>query len=215
VFDVVRVVPKEPNQDDLRDAVLGLFDQALFQFDLGWRDLGCYGSSFYETPNIDRLASESMRFTDAYASCPVCSPTRASLLSGKYPARVGVTNYIDWGGKMHPSRGKLIDAPYIDHLPGDETSLAGALGETGYHTWHVGKWHCGGPSYYPDQHGYDVNVAGCEYGLPMNGYFSPWKLPTLEDEAPEGTYLTDHLTADAHADGLEGATEGSETNVDF
>ncbi len=91
--------------------------------DYGWKDSSCYGSNFYETPNIDRLAQEGMYFTDAYAACPVCSPTRASMLSGKYPATVGVTDWIDWDGWIHPARGKLIDAPYIDHLPLTEKSL--------------------------------------------------------------------------------------------
>ena len=94
--------------------------------DMGWKDLGCTGSTFYETPNIDRLCAQGVRFSNAYAACPVCSPTRASIMSGKYPASVGVTNYI--GGK---ARGKLIDAPYIDHLPLEETSLATALAEGG------------------------------------------------------------------------------------
>jgi arylsulfatase A-like enzyme len=161
--------------------------------DMGWKDLVCYGSEFYETPNLDRLAAESMRFTDAYAACPVCSPTRASVLSGKYPANVGVTNYI--GGH---ARGKLIDAPYIDHLPLEETNLAQALGEAGYATWHVGKWHLGNPPYYPQKQGFDVNVGGCHWGMPMNGYFSPWDIPGLENE-PAGTYLTDHLTDQAMA----------------
>jgi arylsulfatase A-like enzyme len=111
--------------------------------DLGWRDLGCYGSDFYETPNLDRLAAEGLTFTDAYASCPVCSPTRASILTGKYPATLGVTDWIDSEKWVHPARGKLVDAPYIDHLPLAETSLAKALKEGGYHTWHVGKWHLG------------------------------------------------------------------------
>ena len=111
--------------------------------DLGWRDLGCYGSDFYETPNLDRLAAEGLTFTDAYASCPVCSPTRASILTGKYPATLGVTDWIDSEKWVHPARGKLIDAPYIDHLPLAETCLAEALKEGGYHTWHVGKWHLG------------------------------------------------------------------------
>jgi arylsulfatase A-like enzyme len=164
--------------------------------DLGWRDLGCYGSTFYETPNLDRLAAQGMRFTDAYASCPVCSPTRASILTGRYPARVGVTDYIDWSGSHHPSRGRLIDAPYIDHLPLSETSLATALREGGYRTWHVGKWHLGGPEFHPDQHGFDINLGGCEWGLPTRGYFSPYGLPTLED-GPPGEYLTDRLTDEA------------------
>jgi len=163
--------------------------------DLGQRDIGCYGSTFYETPNIDRLAREGMRFTDAYAACPVCSPTRASIMCGKYPARVGVTNYIDWSGKAHPSRGKLIDAPYIDHLPETETSVAAALRDGGYQTWHVGKWHIGGEPYYPQNHGFDVNVGGSEYGLPRHGYFNPWRLPGIDDDdAPEGAYLDDYLT---------------------
>jgi len=161
--------------------------------DLGWRDLGCYGSYFYETPNIDRLAEQGVRFTDAYAAAPVCSPTRASIMSGKYPANVGVTNFI---GSNHPSRGKLIDAPYVDHLPAEETSIAQALKEGGYRTWHVGKWHLGDEPYYPDRHGFDVNVGGCSWGMPMNGYFSPWGIETLEEEA-EGEYLTDRLTKEA------------------
>lgn len=159
--------------------------------DMGWKDLACCGSSFYETPNIDRLAIEGMRFTNAYASCPVCSPTRASLLTGKYPARVGVTNFI--GGR---AQGKLIDAPYIDHLPLEEFSLARALQQGGYQTWHVGKWHLGEDPYHPEEHGFDVNVAGCSWGRPSNGYFSPWGIPKLED-GPKGEYLTDRLTSEA------------------
>ena len=156
--------------------------------DLGWRDLGCYGSEFYETPNLDRLASEGMRFTDAYAACPVCSPTRASIMTGKYPASVGVTNFI--GGH---AQGRLIDAPYVDHLPLEEKSIAQALREGGYQTWHVGKWHLGNRPYYPDKHGFDVNVGGCSWGMVKQGYFSPWGCETLED-GPQGEYLTDRLT---------------------
>ncbi len=159
--------------------------------DLGWRDLACYGSTFYETPNLDRLAQQSMAFTDAYAACPVCSPTRASIMSGKYPATVGVTNWI--GGE---ATGRLLAAPYIHYLPQTETSLASALQAGGYTTWHVGKWHLGDAPYYPEQHGFDVNVAGCEWGSPHNGYFSPWRFPTLP-EGPEGEYLTDRLTDEA------------------
>lgn len=167
--------------------ILVLFD------DLGWRDLGCYGSTFYETPNLDRIASEGMQFTDAYAASPVCSPARASIMSGKYPARVGVTDWIDWTGSCHPLRGRMIDAPYLKQLPLAEQSLACALREGGYQTWHVGKWHLGGPEFYPERHGFDVNLGGCEWGCPHRGYFSPWGVPVLED-GPEGEYLTDHLT---------------------
>jgi len=153
--------------------------------DLGWRDIGCYGSSFYETPNIDRLAQQGMLFTDAYASCPVCSPTRASVLTGKYPARVGITQFI--GGH---TVGKLCDVPYFHQLPMQERSLAATLRNNGYQTWHVGKWHLGKEVV---RHGFDANFGGCEWGHPWNGYFSPWGIPTLND-GPEGEYLTDRLT---------------------
>ncbi len=159
--------------------------------DMGWTDLACCGSEFYETPNIDRIAAEGVRFTDAYAACPVCSPTRASILTGKYPARVGVT---DWIGAH--TKGKLIDAPYVDHLPLSEKSLARALKDGGYATWHVGKWHLGREPYFPEKHGFDANIGGCSWGYPPNGYFSPWGIPTLED-GPEGEYLTDRLTDEA------------------
>jgi arylsulfatase A-like enzyme len=164
--------------------------------DMGWRDLSCYGSQFYETPNIDRLAAEGMSFSQAYAACPVCSPTRASLLTGKYPARLGVTDWIDWGFGIHPARGKLVDAPYVDHLPLDEKTIARALREGGYQTWHIGKWHLGGEAYYPEKHGFEVNIGGCKWGSPHNGYFSPWGIPGLTDESP-GKYLGDHLTDEA------------------
>ena len=164
--------------------------------DMGWKDLTCTGSLFYETPNIDRLAAEGMRFTNAYASCPVCSPTRASVLTGKYPATVGITDFIDWGGKHHPVKGRLVDVPYIKQLPRCEYTLATALRDNGYSTWHIGKWHLGGSGYLPQDHGFDVNIGGCEIGAPYGGgYFSPWTIPPLQDaEVPDGTYLTDYLT---------------------
>ncbi len=159
--------------------------------DMGWKDLACYGSGFYETPNLDRLAREGVRFTDAYAACPVCSPTRASIMTGRYPARVGVTNYI-----RGEARGRLLSAPYVDHLPLEERTVARALKGAGYSTWHVGKWHLGGEDYWPDRHGFDVNVAGCHMGMPTSGYFSPYNIPTLPD-GPDGEYLTDRLTDEA------------------
>ncbi|MFH1567753.1 MAG: sulfatase [Gemmatimonadota bacterium] len=163
--------------------------------DLGWRDLGCTGSEFYETPNIDRLAARGMRFTEAYAACPVCSPTRASILTGRYPARVGITDWIDWRGALHPSRGRVIEVPYLKDLPASEYCLARALAAGGYATWHVGKWHLGGPGHLPEDHGFEVNVGGCHWGSPgRQGYFSPWGIPALEGaEVPAGTYLTDYL----------------------
>ncbi|MBD3350941.1 MAG: sulfatase-like hydrolase/transferase [Candidatus Lokiarchaeota archaeon] len=159
--------------------------------DMGWKDLSCQGSIFYETPNIDSLAKRGMRFTRAYASCPVCSPTRASLLTGKYPARVGITQWI--GGK---TKGKVISADYLHYLPPEEYNLAKILSENGYRTYHVGKWHLGDEPYYPEHQGFDVNVAGCHWGNPYHGYFSPYNNPRLDDGL-EGEYLTDRLTDEA------------------
>ncbi len=173
--------------------------------DMGWRDLSCSGSSFYETPRIDKLASEGMVFTDAYAACPVCSPTRASIMTGKYPARLGVTDWIDHGS-FHPCRGRLIDAPYVKQLPLEESSLAKALKAGGYKTWHVGKWHLGLEPFWPGRHGFDVNIGGCQHGHPPAGYFAPWRIPTLPEGRP-GEYLTDRLTDEAISliKGSEGA----------
>ncbi len=167
--------------------------------DLGWRDLTCYGSPFYETPNLDRLAAQGRLFTDAYASCPVCSPTRASLLTGRYPARIGLTDWIDFGGRIHPARGKLVDVPYVRHLPLTEITSASLLRRHGYSTWHVGKWHLGFEDTYPEKHGFDVNVAGSYLGsLGRGGYFSPYGIPNLES-GPPGEYMTDRLTDEAIA----------------
>ncbi|MEM9883622.1 MAG: sulfatase [Planctomycetota bacterium] len=162
--------------------------------DLGWADLACCGSAFYETPNLDRLAAQGLRFTDAYAASPVCSPTRAAILSGKSPARVGITQYI--GGH---AVGRLCDVPYFHALPASERSLATALRDDGgYQTFHVGKWHLGMGATSPTAHGFDVNVAGCSWGHPRNGYFSPYGIPGFAD-GPDGEYLTDRLTDEAIA----------------
>jgi arylsulfatase A-like enzyme len=164
--------------------------------DMGWKDIACSGSEFYETPHIDRLAARGMIFTQAYASCPVCSPTRASIMTGKYPATVGITDWIDSGGRFHPLRGKVIEVPYLKALPTAEHSLARALQEGGYQTWHLGKWHLGGEGHLPQDHGFDVNIGGSHQGSPgSGGYFSPWTLDGLRDApVPDGTYLTDYLT---------------------
>ncbi len=169
---------------------------------MGWMDLACQGSAFYQTPNIDRLAAGGMRFTDAYAACPVCSPTRASILSGKYPARLGLTHFIATGSLPHQQGefpvGKLLGVPYVPYFSTEETSLATALGEHGYATWHVGKWHLGSRDYYPDRHGFEVNIGGCDAGAPRppNGYFAPWNIEGLEEREGD-CYLDDRLGDDA------------------
>jgi len=157
--------------------------------DLGWTDLGCYGSSFYETPNIDKLASEGMRFTDAYAACPVCSPTRASILAGKYPARLGITQWI--GGSNQPTE-------YRHYMPLEEVTVAEALKSAGYATGFVGKWHLGNKPYYPEHQGFDINIGGDSSGAPPT-YFYPYKkrnraLEMMPPGGEEGEYLTDRLT---------------------
>ncbi len=158
--------------------------------DLGWRDISAYGSSFYETPRIDALAASGLVYNNGYSSSPVCSPSRASLLSGKYPARVGVTQWIGGHGV-----GALCDVPYFRELPENEFSLARALRDGGYDTWHVGKWHLGPERCWPEHHGFDVNMGGCEMGSPGK-YFAPYGIPTLPD-GPDGEYLTDRLTDEA------------------
>lgn len=161
--------------------------------DLGWTDGGCFGSDLYETPNIDRLAREGMRFTDGYAACTVCSPTRAALMTGKYPARLHLTDWI--AGHQRP-KAKLAVPDWTMYLPRSEVTIATALKRAGYVTAHVGKWHLGNEQQgWPDKHGFDVNVAGYHAGQPPS-YFSPYKIPTLTD-GPPGEYLTDRLTAEA------------------
>jgi arylsulfatase A-like enzyme len=163
--------------------------------DLGWTDLGCYGSKFYETPNIDKLAREGMRFTEAYAACPVCSPTRGSIMTGKYPARLGITQWI--GGSQKPTE-------YADRLELEEVTIAEVLKGQGYATGFVGKWHLSPreadirANFYPDKQGFDVNIGGDWSGAPPT-YFYPYEknnraLETMPPGGEEGEYLTDRLT---------------------
>ncbi len=161
--------------------------------DLGWMDMG---GEFYETPVLDELANKGIVFSNAYASCPVCSPSRASILTGKYPATLGVTDWIDHTGLYHPLKGYLVDAPYIKYLPPEEDNLAKILKRNGWKTYHVGKWHLGNAPYYPEKQGFDVNIAGCYLGHPPMGYFPPYGIETLPD-GPKGEYLTDRLTDEA------------------
>jgi arylsulfatase A-like enzyme len=184
-----------PGQSPHKNVVFILVD------DLGWRDLGCFGSTFYETPNVDRLAATGMKFTQAYAACPVCSPTRASILTGKYPQRLGITDYISPNGSNQPEhwnrKTRLLPAPYVDRLPLSETTLAEALRAANYATFFAGKWHLGPEGFYPENQGFDVNKGGCEWGAPSGGrrYFSPYGNPRLPD-GPPGEHLPARLAAE-------------------
>jgi arylsulfatase A-like enzyme len=176
------------------DAVQGWQPNFVFILidDLGWTDLGCYGSTFYETPNIDKLARQGMRFTNAYAACPVCSPTRASIMTGRYPARLHLTDYIP--GQKRPYE-KLQVPKFRQELPLEELTLAEALKTAGYVSAAVGKWHLGGKGFLPQDHGFDVNFAGDHRGQPPS-YFSPYQIPGTEASA-DGEYLTDRLTQES------------------
>jgi arylsulfatase A-like enzyme len=160
--------------------------------DWGWTDAACYGSKLYETPNIDRLASQGMKFTQAYAACTVCSPTRAAVMTGKYPARLHITDWI--AGHRRPF-GKLKIPDWTMQLPLEEKTIADELKTRGYRTGSFGKWHLGTEAFYPEHHGFDVNFGGCHLGSPGN-YFPPYGIPVIKDEQP-GEFLSDRITREA------------------
>jgi len=175
--------------------------------DLGWADLGCYGSTFHETPNINALAKRGALFTDAYAASPVCSPTRASILSGKYPSRIGMS-YLA-GVKGPYGKAYKLDPPaVVGNIAPEDTTIAEALHSAGYATAHVGKWHLQGhgekgTENFPEKHGFEINIGGQNAGQPGSYHF-PYKskqdpgtnVPGMEDGQP-GDYLTDALTTKA------------------
>ena len=162
--------------------------------DLGWSDLACYGSDLYETPHLDELAREGMRFTQNYSACTVCSPTRSALMTGKYPARTHITDWIP--GRM-PENPKLLVPQWTKFLPLEEVTLAEVFKAAGYKTASIGKWHLGDGEHVPTKQGFDVNIAGTNEGAPPS-YIAPWKIPTLT-EGKEGEYLTDRLGEEAAA----------------
>lgn len=164
--------------------------------DLGWADVGCNGSTFYETPNIDRLAASGMRFTQGYAACPVCSPTRASIMTGRHPVRVDIT---DWIPGMHADRVPNARFQQIEdrhELALSEVTIAEVLKDAGYRTFFAGKWHLGDAGHLPTDQGFETNIGGYSAGSPPGGYYGPWKNPYLKQNF-EGEYLTERLTAES------------------
>ena len=187
--------------------------------DMGWTDVGCFGSTYYQTPNIDRLCREGMKFTQGYAACAVCSPTRASVMTGRYPARVGVTDWIHFNDRraaaaakagknpegFDPHRGRKLLTPvckfWLEH---DEVTIPEMLKPLGYVSCHVGKWHLGPKDWYPDKQGFGYNYGGCAIGAPPS-FFDPYSrsgkgqgIVTFPPRK-KGEYLTDreadHATA--------------------
>ena len=191
--------------------------------DLGWRDLSCQGSDYYRTPHIDRLAEEGMRFTNGYAACAVCSPTRAAVMTGRYPGRVGVTDWIrsrfQRGGIGTPDQNptdyvgganrRFLCPPNPYWMEHGEVTIAERLKAKGYRSAHIGKWHLGDDDWYPTGQGFDENFGGCDYGQPPS-YFDPYQQPKHRHEMiragiphlpgrQEGQYLTDREADEAVA----------------
>jgi len=176
--------------------------------DLGWTDLGIYGSDLHETPNLDKLALDNVRFGQFYAASPVCSPTRASILTGQYPARLHITTHFENSGdyaetSAFQNNRKLNKPVTVGNLPLDTITLANMFHDAGYFTAHLGKWHLGDFGYYPENHGFDINIGGTAWGAP-DTYWYPFGgnnyqrqlryIPGLELGSHEDSYLTDRLT---------------------
>ena len=168
--------------------------------DLGWADLSCYGNDLHQTPNLDRLAKQGVRFTDAYSASPVCTPTRAAILTGLHPARLHMTIWRE--SALNRGNRKLLQPVCLDSLPLKHVTLAEVLKQAGYFNAHIGKWHLGRAESYPQAHGFHVNIGGTLWGAPQtfwypyngDGYFRDWRyVPDLEP-GNEDDYLTDRLT---------------------
>ena len=189
----------------------------LFVDDLGWRDVGAYGQDIAKTPHIDRLAQQGMRFTQAYAANPVCSPTRAALMTGKYPARVNINDWIP--GTPFP-QARMLPPPDLDQLPLAETTLAERLRDRGYATWNVGKWHLGGEGFLPQDQGFVENRMGSHIGHPASHHFPfghaangkpthTHAVPGLPADVGPGDYLAD-VQAKVAAQLIRGARGGEQ-----
>ncbi|MEM9158326.1 MAG: sulfatase [Verrucomicrobiota bacterium] len=158
--------------------------------DLGIADLSCYGSAYHETPNLDAFAQTAARYTNSYAANPVCSPTRAAIMTGRYPTRVGIS---DWIPGANPPNPKLITPKIADNLALSEVTIAEHLKANGYQTYFCGKWHLGDKGHFPEDQGFDINIGGHHRGAPPGGYYAPFKNPKLENK-PDDHHLTARLT---------------------
>ncbi|WP_321477561.1 sulfatase [uncultured Paludibaculum sp.] len=164
--------------------------------DLGWSDIGCYGNRDIATPNLDRLAAQGARFTQAYAACPVCSPTRGSIMTGRYPVRTGVTDWIP--GRQSDPKGPIVTPHTADQLKLEDRTIAECLKPAGYRNASVGKWHLGGDGFLPTDQGFDLNIGGNHRGSPPpsgklgSSYFGPFDLPNLK--AGPGEFITEKLS---------------------
>lgn len=175
--------------------------------DLGWRDLHCYGNAGVDTPHLDQLAAEGMKFTDAYAASPVCTPTRAAMMTGQAPARLGITNHAPGNPDGFSLPGSnLQEPPTLRHLPLSHTTIAERLSAAGYATAHIGKWHLSHvarvgqdgltePGLRPEHQGFSLNVGGCDLGGPPS-YFAPYRISALKD-GPKGEFLPERLADEA------------------
>ena len=179
-FSMNSLAQKKP-----RNVVVMLVD------DMGWMDLSCQGSKFYETPNIDALAKDGVKFKRGYAACPVCSPSRAAILTGKYPPKTGITDWIDSRDPAWTMNTKLLPAKNKLNIEPAENTIAELLKTAGYDTFFSGKWHLGDEGFYPENNGFDINKGGYSGGHPAS-YFAPYKNPRLTD-GPTGEYLPERL----------------------
>lgn len=167
--------------------------------DLGAMDLGCYGSKFHRTPHLDKLAADGMRFTQSYSACPVCSPSRAAIMTGQYPPRFQLTDWLPGRGDRPDQR---LKRPTLrNHLPLEATTIAESLKPAGYVCASIGKWHLGGEGFEPTKQGFEVNIAGDAAGSPQS-YFAPFSKPNGKvmpglNDAAAGEYLPDRLTTEA------------------
>ena len=186
--------------------------------DLGWYDLNCQGNKLFTTPNIDKLAKEGIRFTDAYAASPVCSPTRGAAVTGLYPARTMITQHGEDRARFYKGK-SMIPGESIHKLPPKSTTIAERLKKAGYKTSFIGKWHLSGDfkkkenqKYLPENHGFDTNIAGNGMGGPggIGSYFAPYKIPNIED-GPKGEFLCERLSNEA----VKQLTEFSKQDTPF